>query len=173
MHVIQDYILAHFCSSLYSVWPPKALLGNRYGHRTLPRVIPEKQFEVLLSKLSKSPDGVKQLNKWFLKDNNAVPPTYILQPITTHFPHYSDLRPESGSQRDENLLSWRLTETQVLQLLRSAATDAEAAGDITEEQKQLYFTSGQICRPRRVFVSKVFVKFDGGYLLFRSHGTRV
>ncbi|XP_040039870.2 NACHT domain- and WD repeat-containing protein 1 [Gasterosteus aculeatus] len=118
-----------------------ALLGNRYGHRTLPRVIPEKQFEVLLSKLSKSPDGVKQLNKWFLKDNNAVPPTYILQPITTHFPHYSDLRPESGSQRDENLLSWRLTETQVLQLLRSAATDAEAAGDITEEQKQLYFTS--------------------------------
>ncbi|XP_029285414.1 NACHT domain- and WD repeat-containing protein 1 [Cottoperca gobio] len=118
-----------------------AMLGNRYGYRTLPRLVPEKQFEVLLSKLYKNPEGATQLNQWFLKDNNAVPPIYVLQPITTHFPHYSDLRPESGPQRDNNLLSWRFTETQLLQLLRSAATDAEAAGDITAEQKQHFFTS--------------------------------
>ncbi|XP_037624904.1 NACHT domain- and WD repeat-containing protein 1 isoform X1 [Sebastes umbrosus] len=118
-----------------------ALLGNRYGQRTLPRLVPEKQFEVLLSKLSKNPKGIKQLNQWFLKDNNAVPPTYVLQPITAHYPHYSDLRPESGPQRDNDLLSWRFTETQLLQLLRSAATEAEAAGDITVEQKQHFFTS--------------------------------
>ncbi|XP_044216744.1 LOW QUALITY PROTEIN: NACHT domain- and WD repeat-containing protein 1 [Thunnus albacares] len=120
-----------------------ALLGNRYGHRALPRLVSEKQFEVLLSKLSKKPEGIKLLQQWFLKDNNAVPPTYILQPITAHFPHYSDLRPESGPQHDKDVLSWRLTETQLLQLLRSAATDAEAAGDITAEQKQLFYTSGQ------------------------------
>ncbi|XP_040896943.1 NACHT domain- and WD repeat-containing protein 1 [Toxotes jaculatrix] len=118
-----------------------ALLGNRYGHRALPRLIPEKQFEVLLSRLSKNPEGVKQLNQWFLKDNNAIPPMYVLQPITAHFAHYSDLRPESGPQHDNNVLSWRFTETQLLQLLRSAATDAEAAGDITAEQKQHFFTS--------------------------------
>uniref|UniRef100_A0A3B4VFH5 NACHT and WD repeat domain containing 1 n=1 Tax=Seriola dumerili TaxID=41447 RepID=A0A3B4VFH5_SERDU len=103
-----------------------ALLGNRYGHRALPRLVLQKQFEVLLSKLSKNPEGVKQLNQWFLKDSNAVPPTYVLQPITAHFPHYSDLRPEK---------------TQLLQLLRSAATDAEAAGDITAEQRQQFYTS--------------------------------
>ncbi|XP_008285789.1 NACHT and WD repeat domain-containing protein 1 [Stegastes partitus] len=118
-----------------------ALLGNRYGHRALPRLIPEKQFEVLLSKLCKNSEGVKQLNQWFLKDNNAVPPTYVLQPITAHFPHYSDLRPESRQQHDSHVLSWRLTETQLLQLLRSAATDSEAAGDITTEQKQHFHTS--------------------------------
>ncbi|XP_059197113.1 NACHT domain- and WD repeat-containing protein 1 [Centropristis striata] len=118
-----------------------ALLGNRYGPRTLPRRVPEKQFEVLLSKLSKNPEGVQLLSRWFLKDNNAVPPTYVLQPITAHFPHYADLRPESGPQRDKNLLSWRLTETKLCQLLRSAATDAEAAGDLTAEQKQRFFTS--------------------------------
>uniref|UniRef100_UPI0037E90AD6 NACHT domain- and WD repeat-containing protein 1 n=1 Tax=Semicossyphus pulcher TaxID=241346 RepID=UPI0037E90AD6 len=118
-----------------------ALLGNRYGHRALPRLVPEKHFEALLSKLSKNPEGIKQLNRWFLKDNNAVPPTYVLQPITAHFPHYIDLRPESGRLRDNDLLSWRFTETQLLQLLRSAATDAEAAGDITAEQKQHFYTS--------------------------------
>ncbi|XP_039984385.1 NACHT domain- and WD repeat-containing protein 1 [Xiphias gladius] len=120
-----------------------ALLGNRYGHRAIPRLVPEKQFEVLLSKLSKNPEGLKQVNRWFSKDNNAVPPTYVLRPITAHFPHYSDLRPESGPQRSNNVLSWNFTETQLLQLLRSAATDAEAAGDIAAEQKQHFYTSGQ------------------------------
>uniref|UniRef100_A0A3Q3KHV7 NACHT and WD repeat domain containing 1 n=1 Tax=Monopterus albus TaxID=43700 RepID=A0A3Q3KHV7_MONAL len=103
-----------------------ALLGNRYGHRALPRLVPEKQFEVLLSKLSKNPEGTNQLNQWFLKDDNADPPTYILQPVTAHFPHYGDLQPENRPQHDNNVSLWRSTETQLLQLLRSAATDAEA-----------------------------------------------
>ncbi|XP_060934041.1 NACHT domain- and WD repeat-containing protein 1 [Limanda limanda] len=120
---------------------PKALLGNRYGHRSLPRHVPEKLFEVLLSKLSKNPEGVKQLSQWFLKDSNAVPPTYVLRPIAAHFPHYGDLRPESRPQHDSSVLSWRFTENQLLQLLRSAAAAAEAAGDITAEQKQEFFTS--------------------------------
>ncbi|XP_047198879.1 NACHT domain- and WD repeat-containing protein 1 [Hippoglossus stenolepis] len=118
-----------------------ALLGSRYGHRALPRLVPEKHFEVLLSKLSKNPEGVKQLSQWFLKDSNAVPPAYVLRPIAAHFPHYSDLRPESRPQHDNSVLSWRFTENQLLQLLRSAATAAEAAGDITAEQKQQFFTS--------------------------------
>ncbi|XP_068176521.1 NACHT domain- and WD repeat-containing protein 1 [Antennarius striatus] len=135
---IQNYSnFLTFCSG----WSPKALLGNRYGHRALPRLVPGKQFEALLSRLSKNPEGVKQLNRWFLKDNNAVPPAYVLQPITTHFPYYSDLRLESKPRRDNNVLAWRLTETQLLQLLRSAAADAEAAGDITAEQKHRFYAS--------------------------------
>ncbi|PWA28096.1 hypothetical protein CCH79_00020831 [Gambusia affinis] len=119
------------------------LLGNRYGHRPLPRLIPEKQFEVLLSKLSKNPECVQQLQEWFQKDNNSVPPTYVLQPITARFPHYNDLRPEVAKLHDDNLLSWRVTESRLLQLLRSAATEAEAAGDITAEQKRLFYSSGE------------------------------
>ncbi|KAM9761938.1 NACHT domain- and WD repeat-containing protein 1 [Menidia menidia] len=118
------------------------LLGNRYGHRALPRLIEEKQFEVLLSKLSKNPEGVGLLRQWYLKDANAIPPTYVLQPITAHFPHYCDLRPASSPQRDNHVLSWRFTEGRLLELLRSAAAAAEAAGDITARQKQAFFTSG-------------------------------
>ncbi|XP_075997595.1 NACHT domain- and WD repeat-containing protein 1 [Genypterus blacodes] len=122
-----------------------ALLGNRYGHRALPRLIPEKQFEMLLSKLCKDPEGLKLLNRWFIRDDNAVPPTYVLQPITAHFHHYGDLQSEKGPQRDSDVLSWRLTETQLLQLLRSAATAAETDGDITAEQKQCFYTSVTEC----------------------------
>lgn len=118
-------------------------MGNRYGHRALPRLVPEKPFDALLSKLSSNPDGIKTVNRWFLKDENAVPPTYVLQPIAAHFSHYNGLPHESGSQRDKNVLSWCLAEKQLLQLLRPAATDAEAAGDITVEQKQHFYTSGE------------------------------
>lgn len=133
----------NFC--LFPVLAPKALLGSRYGHQVLPRLIPEKQFEVFLSKLSENLEGINLLKQWFLKDSNNIPPTYVLQPITTHFPHYDDLRPESRLQHDKNVLSWRFTETRLLQFLRSAAADAEADGDITAEQKQLFHTSGQRC----------------------------
>ncbi|XP_037530358.1 NACHT domain- and WD repeat-containing protein 1 [Nematolebias whitei] len=117
------------------------LLGNRYGSRVLPRLVPEKQFEVLLSKLSKNPEGIKQLQRWYLKDNNAVPPTYVLQPITAHFPHFCDLRPEDKQLHDNSVLSWRFTEMQLLQLLRSAAADSKADGDNTSEDTRLFYTS--------------------------------
>lgn len=141
----------------------KALLGNRYGHRALPWVIPEKPFEVFLSKLSKNADGVKLLSQWYLKDNNAVPPTYILQPITAHFAHYGDLRPENRQQRDSDATRWRLTETQLLQFLRSAATDAAVDGHITAEQKQDFYTSSEKANThtvtQSVFVFEIFLTF--------------
>uniref|UniRef100_A0A3B3D407 NACHT and WD repeat domain containing 1 n=1 Tax=Oryzias melastigma TaxID=30732 RepID=A0A3B3D407_ORYME len=128
-----------FCRGLGLVF--EALLGNRYGHRALPRLIPEKQFEVYLSKLSNTPGGIKQLQQWFRKDTNALPPTYVLQPITAYFPYYCDLRPESEQQHNRDVDSWRLTETQLLQLLRSAASEAEAAGEIPAELKRSFYTS--------------------------------
>ncbi|XP_054645596.1 NACHT domain- and WD repeat-containing protein 1 [Dunckerocampus dactyliophorus] len=118
-----------------------ALLGNRYGHRALPAGIPRKQFELFVSKLANKPDAVHLLNRWYMRDDNAVPPTYVLLPVTTHFPHYSDLRPDSAVQRDEEVASWRLMETHLLQHLRSAASKAEAAGDITADERCVFFTS--------------------------------
>nr|XP_029488034.1 NACHT domain- and WD repeat-containing protein 1 [Oncorhynchus nerka] len=116
-----------------------ALLGNRYGHRPIPRVLPGKQFEVLLSKLPQ--DQVGLLHQWFRKDNNAVPPVYVLQPITTLLPHYNDLQPERRPLQDDSVISWRYTEARLLQLLRTAAVQAEKDGDITVEQKHQFFKS--------------------------------
>lgn len=125
-----------------SVLVPKALLGNRYGHRALPHLITEKKFESLLNKLSKNPEGIKLLTQWYLKDNNAIPPTYVLQPITAHLTHCSDLGDESSPHSNEDVVTWRLVESRLLELLRSAATDAEAAGDITAEERQNFYISG-------------------------------
>ncbi|KAA8578014.1 hypothetical protein FQN60_005335, partial [Etheostoma spectabile] len=107
----------------------EGLLGNRYGERTLPRRVPETLFQLLLSKLSKNREGAALLTRWFLRDDNAVPPAYVLQPITAHRP------PDAAAA-----LGWRDAETTLLQLLRSAAT---AGGGVTAEQKQELLTSGR------------------------------
>lgn len=136
----------HSSPNSASVFPElvlKALLGSRYGHRALPRLIQEKLFISLLSTLSKDPEGVEELHRWYLKDDNAVPPVYVLQPIPAHFPHYNDLRHENSLQRERDAVCWRTREAHLLEVLRRAATAAEAAGDITAEEKQQFNTSGE------------------------------
>ncbi|KAJ8374790.1 hypothetical protein SKAU_G00053700 [Synaphobranchus kaupii] len=117
------------------------LLGNRYGYRPIPRLIPGNEFELLLSKLAKDKEGVGLLTHWFWKDENSIPSTYVLQPITTHLPHYDDTRPESGTQHDNDVVTWRITEERILRLLRTAAVQAETDGAITAVQKHKFFKS--------------------------------
>ncbi|CAN9500293.1 unnamed protein product [Ophioblennius macclurei] len=119
-----------------------ALLGNRYGQRPLPHRVPEETFRVLVSRVSVSDlDGATLLRRWFLLDTNEIPPTYILQPVTAQFPYFADLRPEATPQRNKSVLAWRLTETRLLQLLRSAASQAEDAGDMIAAQTRDFYTS--------------------------------
>ncbi|XP_059385042.1 NACHT domain- and WD repeat-containing protein 1 [Carassius carassius] len=118
-----------------------ALLGNQYGHRCIPRLIPETEFELLLSKLHKDSDSLKLLNQWFSKDSNSVPPTYVLQPITAHYPHYNDRGSESGQLHDNDVISWNVTESRLLQALRTAAQQAEREGYISVDQKRKFFKS--------------------------------
>nr|XP_002663751.3 NACHT domain- and WD repeat-containing protein 1 isoform X2 [Danio rerio] len=118
-----------------------ALIGNQYGHRLVPRLIPEAEFELLLSKLSKDPESLKLLNQWFYKDSNSIPPTYILLPITVHYPHYNERDSENAQLRDNDVISWNLTESRLLQVLRSAALQAERDGDFTADSKHKFFKS--------------------------------
>lgn len=117
------------------------MVGSQYGYRVIPRLISETEFELLLSKLSQDQEGLTVLKKWFVKDDNTVPPKYILQPITTHYPNYNNTVPEARPKHDADILSWNLTEARLLQLLCSAALQAEKDGDFSAEQKHKFFKS--------------------------------
>ena len=54
------------------------LLGNRYGWRPLPELVPADLFEALEKKLF--PSEAERLREWYRRDDNAVPPVYELQP---------------------------------------------------------------------------------------------
>src|SRR5437868_1853381 len=54
------------------------LLGERYGWRPIPPTIPADEFDALDEHLSPSDRGL--VEKWYRRDDNAVPPEYVLQP---------------------------------------------------------------------------------------------
>ena len=115
---------------------PQALLGSRYGKQGLPRLIPERQFEVLKTQLT--PDDLQLLGQWFLKDTNAVPPAYVLQPITCQFSFHGDRRVEP----DGSSSSWRSTEARLLDALRRAASEARVRGLLTLQHTHHFYQSG-------------------------------
>uniref|UniRef100_A0A3B3VQ23 NACHT and WD repeat domain containing 1 n=1 Tax=Poecilia latipinna TaxID=48699 RepID=A0A3B3VQ23_9TELE len=134
------------------------LLGNQYGHRPLPRLIPEKQFEVLLSTLSKNPEGVQQLQEWFRKDNNSVPPTYVLQPVTLFYSS-GEICPPEGVWKDNCQMSALLFVREIprqrmkdgskrlakfMDLTADGLLDAEAQEFLTGLKSRLYATSKKI-----------------------------
>jgi WD40 repeat protein len=56
-----------------------ALLGSRYGWRPLPPRIPADEFRALLATLTGERQAV--LQHWYRRDENAVPPEHVLQPM--------------------------------------------------------------------------------------------
>ncbi|KAM8960480.1 NACHT domain- and WD repeat-containing protein 1 [Pelodytes ibericus] len=121
------------------------LIGNRYGFRPIPRVISEEEFNILNKKIERNQSDAQLLTQWFWKDMNAVPPTYILQPITVHLPHYGDTNPAHADLQAQDSKKWRSMERQISQALRSAAMEAHIEGLITTEQKHKYFKSVTEC----------------------------
>ncbi|ELU03857.1 hypothetical protein CAPTEDRAFT_76033, partial [Capitella teleta] len=78
-----------------------AFLGDRYGSRFFPRVIEASEFETLLRAARTACRETALLETWYVKDRNAVPPEYILQPITSYFPHYYDDAPQNLKKRNQ------------------------------------------------------------------------
>ena len=60
------------------------LLGDRYGWRPLPEEISADEFENLKMRIADHKDQ-QLLAQWYHRDDNAVPPAYILQPRTGEF----------------------------------------------------------------------------------------
>ena len=54
------------------------LLGDRYGWCPPPAQIPTDEFERLSKQIPKADQPL--LDKWYLRDDNALPPEYVLQP---------------------------------------------------------------------------------------------
>eukprot|EP00163_Fabomonas_tropica_P021422 TRINITY_DN3747_c0_g1_i10.p1 TRINITY_DN3747_c0_g1~~TRINITY_DN3747_c0_g1_i10.p1 ORF type:complete len:439 (+),score=116.18 TRINITY_DN3747_c0_g1_i10:425-1741(+) len=66
-----------------------SFLCNKYGYRPFPSKIPQTDFDKMHAYLlGKNAPGVDLLKEWFLLDENIVPPTYILQRISSKIPDY-------------------------------------------------------------------------------------
>jgi NACHT domain- and WD repeat-containing protein len=80
------------------------LLGDRYGWRPVPAELPAPLFERLLVHASST--GIALLQRWYMRDDNGVPPTYYL------------VRREHDYRDSDR---WRAVERDLLRALEDAA----------------------------------------------------
>lgn len=111
-------------------------MGQKYGFRPLPAKIASTEFEAILGNLTNQEER-KVLEKWFQCDLNSVPPTYVLQPVSSHIPDYLC---HDAEQKHLALQQWTRIFIQIQQILRREATNL--FGDQGGEQVHKYFMSG-------------------------------
>ncbi|XP_072174208.1 NACHT domain- and WD repeat-containing protein 1-like [Diadema setosum] len=99
------------------------LLGQRYGYCPLPATIRASTYGLLEEHVTDASDTAL-LSSWYLRDDNSVPPVFVLQPIS-----------EDARER------WSDISEQLGAILRRAATEAEQAGKITPIERHSFFTS--------------------------------
>ena len=110
-----------------------AILGDKYGWRPLPPSVKADEFESLLQLIDQSGD-LELITTWYLRDDNSVPPCYLLQPISSQFPGIKSADKDEISKAWED---WGKIEKSIWNQLRSAA---EKAG-LEENEKQKYTVS--------------------------------
>lgn len=108
-----------------------AILGDKYGWRPPPPSVNADEFESLLQLIDQSDREL--ITTWYLRDDNSVPPCYLLQPISTQFPIKSTDKDEISKAWED----WGKVEKSIWTQLRSAA---EKAG-LEEKEKQKYTVS--------------------------------
>ncbi|HMA18456.1 MAG TPA: hypothetical protein VKS03_08455, partial [Thermoanaerobaculia bacterium] len=93
------------------------LLGDRYGWQPLPAEIPADEFEAVLEAAGET--GSDLLRRWYLRDDNAVPPVYGLRPRQ---PGLAEGAEEEDRRRalDEESREWSSVEERLRRALRTA-----------------------------------------------------
>ncbi|KAH3695860.1 NACHT and WD repeat domain-containing protein 2-like [Dreissena polymorpha] len=119
-----------------------AFIGQKYGNRPLPRVIPAAEYETLMVTLkghrSRETKSASLLDEWYTRDDNSVPPTYLLASLKEKFPDYFS---EDAKECEEVMGQWQAAEKELRRLLQRAAEIAYLEGNIDQESKQKYTSS--------------------------------
>ena len=96
------------------------LLGNKYGWQPIPTKIPEVEMNVIQNAIDSKQKAL--IDKWYMKDDNAIPPEYVLQPRTDDCEQYE---------------VWEKIEVVIRKTLRNAVDKVS----FNSEQRIKYFTS--------------------------------
>ncbi|XP_038054566.1 NACHT and WD repeat domain-containing protein 2-like [Patiria miniata] len=111
-------------------------LCQKYGYRPFPPKIENDEFKILRQTLVDNDKPMETLDTWFIRDDNCVPPLYVLQPISSKLPYFN--RQDEPEKMKANQGEWWTTFELIQGQLRFAANEAEKQGLLTAEQARKY-----------------------------------
>lgn len=111
------------------------LLGDRYGWRPLPPAIPAREFERLKKVVTLAVDN-DLLSAWYRRDDNAIPPVYLLQPRKISV---AENAPDEERRKamDAEAQQWTKVENHLHKILAAAAAQI----DLADHEKMKYLAS--------------------------------
>eukprot|EP00118_Oscarella_pearsei_P010463 m.64383 g.64383 ORF g.64383 m.64383 type:complete len:1662 (+) comp35248_c0_seq9:54-5039(+) len=121
-HLIVDLCLAEIklCQEI-SVGPQfVTFLGQKYGFRPLKASISASDFKALLTAIDDQ-ETKSILYQWYKLDENVIPPSFILQPISSTLPHYYDEDPKRMNEKAADRAKWFQLQDLMTKALRRAA----------------------------------------------------
>lgn len=110
-------------------------MGQKYGYRPLQPRVAASEFEFLV-KAVESNEDCDLLKHWYWRDNNSVPPVYVLQPISSRLPHYNELR--DLELRSEARGKWWAAYERLHVIMRRAADKV-----LTKDERRKFYMSGE------------------------------
>ncbi|XP_022102527.1 NACHT domain- and WD repeat-containing protein 1-like [Acanthaster planci] len=111
-------------------------LCQKYGYRPFPPKIENEEFKILRETLMDNGKPIKTLDKWFICDENCIPPVYVLQPISSRLPYFN--RQDDPEKMRAHKTEWWATFEQVQGQLRFAANQAEKRGLLAADRAKKY-----------------------------------
>ncbi|XP_026300938.1 NACHT and WD repeat domain-containing protein 2 isoform X2 [Apis mellifera] len=114
-------------------------LGQKYGYRPIPTYVLSSELEMLRTELESQGMDVSLLDKWYKKDSNAVPPTSILQPISSILKNFNNKRIPKLQQEDQAI--WWDTMVKMQKLFRKGAQSLYNSGKFDKDTMHNYFMS--------------------------------
>ncbi|XP_058799223.1 NACHT and WD repeat domain-containing protein 2 isoform X2 [Phymastichus coffea] len=114
-------------------------LGQKYGYRPIPTYVLSSELEMLRSELDVQGCDVSVLDQWYKKDSNAVPPTSILQPISSILKNFNNKRIPKLQQEDQAI--WWDTMVKMQKLFRKGAQALFNSGKFDKDTMHNYFMS--------------------------------
>lgn len=120
-------------------------MGQKYGYRPLQPRIAASEFERLL-KAVESNEDCDLLKYWYWRDDNSVPPVYVLQPISSRLAHYNELR--DLELRSEARSKWWAAYERLHVIMRRAADKV-----LTKEDRRKFHMSGETESKIHVFLT--------------------
>ncbi|KAI1303164.1 NACHT and WD repeat domain-containing protein 2 [Halotydeus destructor] len=112
-------------------------LGQKYGYRPIPTYIEASEFHKLCDALVELQiTEVELLSLWYREDTNAVPATFILQPISSILKHFNNKKEPDLMGKDQS--KWWATLAELQKILRIAACHLFDKGLLTPDEKHNY-----------------------------------
>ncbi|XP_074643476.1 uncharacterized protein LOC141900455 [Tubulanus polymorphus] len=83
-----------------------SFLGDKYGFVPIPSKIEAAVFKHIHLSCAKTGKEVKLLDDWYCLDENVIPHSFVLQPITRKFPFYNNKDPENEDSAKKDREEW-------------------------------------------------------------------